>query len=56
MPHEALWVEELLAEPAAAFGDRAMRECKDDLAEQKRLMHQVAPGAMTLLSQKIAWP
>lgn len=34
MPHEALWVEELFAEPGEAFGKAQHRECAEDLQRQ----------------------
>ena len=36
MPHEALWVEELLAHPTEAFGAAAHKECAVDLKHVRR--------------------
>ena len=38
MPHEALWVEELLAYPSEAFGPPALQECTEDLQTQKDML------------------
>ena len=38
MPHEALWVQELLAEPGEAFGKPSHAECAEDLERQRELL------------------
>ena len=42
MPHEALWVEELLAEPGEAFGKPSHAECAADLEKQRKMLAKEA--------------
>lgn len=42
MPHEPLWVEELLALPGEAFGKASHAECAEDLERQRKILAKQA--------------
>lgn len=47
MPHEALWVEELLAHPTEAFGAAAHKECAVDLKHVRRSLNATLSAEKT---------
>ena len=56
MPHEALWVQELLAEPGEAFGKPSHAECAEDLERQRKLLSKRAEKSASKSKKPKAQP